>query len=305
LTTAAEFLAIVNPAAGGGRGGKLAPAAIERVQALGIAVRVVETKAAGDATAIAREAYAKGTRNFLAVGGDGTSYEIVNGLFPEALHGGAVRKPTLGFLPLGTGNSFLRDFTTHGVEHTIASLKAGKRRACDVIRLTHAGGDIYYMNLLSLGFPADVGETANRRFKGMGELGYIRAVFAHVANLEHRGFAHKVDQAAEWDREPVLFLTFSNSKFTGGKMMIAPDADPCDGAIEYVRWGPIGRAGLITTLPRLFTGTHINHPLARRAAAKRVEFDLDGPVNVMIDGESLRLQCKSLEILPGAMDIVA
>jgi diacylglycerol kinase (ATP) len=309
LTTGADFLAIVNPAAGGGRGGKMAPAAIERVRGLGITVHVAETAAAGDATAIARDAYAEGTRNFLAVGGDGTSYEIINGLFPEALQSGGVTgsggKPTLGFLPVGTGNSFLRDFTTQGVEHTIASLRAGKRRACDVIRLTHAGGDIYYMNLLSLGFPADVGETANRRFKGMGELGYIRAVFAHVANLEHRGFAHKVDGAADWDREPVLFLTFSNSKFTGGKMMIAPNADPCDGAIEYVRWGPIGRAGLVATLPRLFTGTHIHHSLARRAAAKRVEFQLDGPVNVMIDGESLRLECKSLEILPGAMDIVA
>ena len=305
MTTGAEFLAIVNPAAGGGRGGKMAPAAIERVRELGITVRVVETAAAGDATAIARDAYAEGTRNFLAVGGDGTSYEIVNGLFPEALHGGATGKPTLGFLPVGTGNSFLRDFTTQGVEHTIVSLKAGKRRACDVIRLTHAGGDIYYMNLLSLGFPADVGETANRRFKGMGELGYIRAVFAHVANLKHRGFAHRVDGAAEWDRDPVLFLTFSNSKFTGGKMMIAPNADPCDGAIEYVRWGPIGRAGLVATLPRLFTGTHIHHSSARRAAAKHVEFQLGGPVNVMIDGESLRLECKSIEILPGAMDIVA
>ncbi len=139
----------------------------------------------------------------------------------------------------------------------------------------------------------------------MGELGYIRAVFAHLANLEHQAFPHRVDGADEWDRGRVLFLTFSNSKFTGGKMMIAPKADPSDGEIEYVRWGPIGRAGLVVTLPRLFTGTHINHALASRAAVKKVEFALDGPVNVMIDGESLRLQCQSLEILPGAMDIVA
>ena len=302
MTAGGEFLAIVNPAAGGGRCGKLAPATIERVRELGIAVRVAETSRAGEATEVARRGYAEGTRNFFAVGGDGTSYEIINGLFPEALTGG---RPTLGFLPLGTGNSFLRDFTTDGLAHTLAALKSGSRRSCDVIRLTHPGGDIYYMNLLSLGFPADVGETANRRFKGMGELGYIRAVFAHLANLEHQAFPHRVDGADEWDRGRVLFLTFSNSKFTGGKMMIAPKADPSDGEIEYVRWGPIRRAGLVMTLPRLFTGTHINHALASRAAVKKVEFALDGPVNVMIDGESLRLQCQSLEILPGAMDIVA
>lgn len=302
MTASAEFLAIVNPAAGGGRCGKLASATIERVRGLGIAVRVAETSRAGEATEIARRAYLEGLRNFFAVGGDGTSYEVINGLFPEALASG---KPTLGFLPLGTGNSFLRDFTTDGLAYTLAALKSGSRRQCDVIRLTHASGDIYYINLLSLGFPADVGETANRRFKGMGELGYIRAVFAHLANLEHQSFPHRVNSAGEWDRGKVLFLTFSNSKFTGGKMMIAPNADPADGAIEYVRWGPIGRAGLMATLPRLFTGTHIKHPLAKRAPAKTVEFALDRPVNVMIDGESLHLQCKSLEILPGAMDIVA
>lgn len=302
MTAGGEFLAIVNPAAGGGRCGKLAPAAIEQVRGLGIAVRAVETSRAGQATEIARRGYAEGTRNFFAVGGDGTSYEIINGLFPDALASG---KPTLGFLPLGTGNSFLRDFTTDGLAHTLAALKSGNRRSCDLIRLTHTGGDIYYMNLLSLGFPADVGETANRRFKGMGELGYIRAVFAHLANLEHQAFPHRVNGADEWDCGPVLFLTFSNSKFTGGKMMIAPKADPSDGEIEYVRWGPIGRAGLVVTLPRLFSGTHINHALASRAGVKKVEFALDGPVNVMIDGESLRLQCQSLEILPGAMDIVA
>jgi YegS/Rv2252/BmrU family lipid kinase len=296
-----KFLAIVNPAAGGGRCGKLAPATIERVRQSGMEVTVEQTSRAGEATELARNAYAEGFRNFLAVGGDGTSYEIVNGLFPDALSGG---RPSLGFLPLGTGNSFLRDFTKRGVERTLEALATDARRPCDVIRLRHAQGELYYMNLLSLGFPAEVGETANRRFKSMGELGYLRAVFAHLVKWEHVSFPHRLDEMGAWDRGKTLFLTFSNSKFTGGKMMIAPKADPADGFIEYVRWGPIERLGLVATLPRLFTGTHIDHPLASRAAVKRVDFELGGPVNVMIDGESLRLECRALEILPGAMDII-
>jgi diacylglycerol kinase (ATP) len=302
VTTGDAFLAIVNPAAGGGRCGKRAPRAIEAVRALGIAVNMAVTTRVGDAITIARNAYANGTRNFLAVGGDGTSYEIVNGLFPEALTG---EKPTVGFLPLGTGNSFLRDFTKDPLKYTMESLRQGRRRACDVIRLTHAGGELYYMNLLSLGFPADVGETANRRFKGMGAVGYIRAVFAHIKTLEHQSFPHRVNGEGEWDRDPVLFLSFNNSKFTGGTMMIAPDAASHDGQIEYVRWGPIGKPGLIATLPRLFTGSHIRHPLARRAEVTRVDFQLEAPVNVMIDGESLHLNCRSIEVLPSAMEIVA
>jgi YegS/Rv2252/BmrU family lipid kinase len=296
-----RFLAIVNPAAGGGRCGRLAPAALERVRKAGIELEVAQTKKAGEATTLARDAYAKGQRNFLAVGGDGTAFEIVNGLFPEAATQG---RPVLSFLPLGTGNSFLRDFTTRGVEHTIEALRERKRRPCDVLRLRHSGDDIYFINLLSLGFPADVGELTNRRFKGLGELGYIFGVIAQLAGLRHLAFPHRLKDAEDWDRRRCLFLTFSNSKFTGGKMMIAPKADPSDARIEYVRWAPVGRLQLLWTFPRLFTGTHIDHPLASRAATERIDLDLAEPVNAMVDGEILRLKCRSIEILPGTLDVV-
>ena len=296
-----QFLAIVNPAAGGGRSGQLAAGMLERIRHAGIALTIAHTTHAGEATDLARQAYAKGTRNFLAVGGDGTSFEIINGLFPAAENHG---RPTLGFLPLGTGNSFLKDFTRRGVEHTIAALQKNSRRSCDVIRLRHARGELYFLNLLTLGFPADVAETTNRRFKRWGELGYILGVLTRLVQLEHLAFPHRLAEAAEWNRAPALFLSFNNSKFTGGHMMIAPNADPTDGLIEYVRWGPIGRLGLIWTLPRLFTGTHIHHRRASRAATKRIDFELAGPVNVVVDGESMRLECQSLEILPSALDAI-
>jgi len=297
----ASFLAIVNPAAGGGKCERLAEVALERVRGAGVAVDAVFTTRAGEATNITRAAYERGVRGFLAAGGDGTSFEIINGLFPEALSNG---RPALGFLPLGTGNSFLKDFTERGLEHTIEALRTGRRRACDVIRLWHSGGGLYYLNLLSLGFPADVGELVNRRFKGWGQLGYLVGVFVRLAELAHSSFPHRVNGASEWDRRPSLFLSFNNSKFTGGKMMIAPKADPCDGQIEYVRWEPISRMGLVRMLPRLFTGTHINDPRASRAGAERVELQIDGPVNAMIDGEILRLEIKSIEILPSALDAI-
>jgi diacylglycerol kinase family enzyme len=297
-------LAIVNPAAGGGRCGKLAREALERVRrALGANradLEVVETRRGGEATEIARSAYRQGLRHFLAVGGDGTSYEIVNGVFPESLEQGRI---SLGFLPLGTGNSFLRDFTVKGVEHTIGAIAEGRMRNCDVIRARHAGGDIYFINVLNLGFPADVAELTNRRFKSLGETGYILSVFGRLAWLSFGTFPHRVG-GGDWDRRPCLFLAITNSKFTGGKMMIAPKADSGDGKIEYVRWGPIGRARLLWNFPRLFTGTHIDHPLASRASAEHIEFDLKGPVSVVVDGETMRLDLRSIEILPGALDVI-
>ena len=297
-----RFLAIVNPAAGGGRCGRLADAALERLRDAGIELEVARTNRTGEAIALARSAYRRGVRKFLAVGGDGTAFEIVNGLFPEALSDRT--RPALGFLPLGTGNSFLKDFTARGVEHTIEALQSGSMRACDVIRLRHSGGELYYLNLLSLGFPADVGELVNRRFKSWGQFGYIAGVFVRLAGLQHSSFPHRIGDSGEWYRRAALFLSFNNSKFTGGNMMIAPKAEATDGQIEYVRWGPISRLGLVRMLPRLFTGTHINDPRASRSAAQKIELEIDRPVNVMIDGEIMRLECRSIEILPSALDAI-
>jgi len=144
-----------------------------------------------------------------------------------------------------------------------------------------------------------------RRFSSWGELGYITAIFLTLARFNRRPFPVRVESETEFDRRRCLFLTFSNSKFTGGTMMIAPHAEINDGLVEYVRWGPIGRLGLIRNLPTLYDGTHIQHPLAERKAARRVEFDLDGPVDVMVDGEVLTLHCEELDVLPGSLNVVA
>src|SRR5579863_9546503 len=289
------YLAIVNPAAGGGRSRKLLGPALDRLQAGGLEVKVASTHGPGQATEIAREAYERGVRNFIAVGGDGTSYEVVNGLYPQAL---STERPTLGFLPLGTGNSFLRDFSDRGVEHAIESLLAGRSRACDVMRLRHRTGVIYYINLLSMGFSADVATLRARRFSAWGELGYVTSIFLTLAKFNRRPFPVRVEGDAGFDDRRCLFLTFNNSKFTGGTMMIAPKAQIDDGLIEYVRWGPIGRVGLIRNLPGLYDGTHVQHRLAERKAVRRIEFDLDAPIDVMVDGEVLTLHCEELDVLP-------
>lgn len=297
-----RFLAVVNRAAGGGRCGKLVDEAVSRLRAGGVDLELAETTRPRHASEIARAAYACGQRNFLAVGGDGTSYEIINGLFPQAQAG---ELPTLAFLPLGTGNSFLRDFSERGLEHATQALLSDRRHACDVLRLTHREGVLHYINLLSMGFAADVAAVRIRRFKKMGELGYLLALFVCLARLDRRAFPVRLDGDARVDARRCLFLTFNNSKFTGGKMMIAPKAEIADGLIEYVRWGPIGRLGLLRNLPGLYDGTHINHPLAERHPATHIEFQLDAPVDVMVDGEVLRLHCEKLDVLPGALEVVA
>jgi len=295
-----RFFAIVNPAAGGGKSAKLAGPALARLREKGLHIDVIASTGPGHAVQLAREAYTQGYRKFLAVGGDGTAHEILNGVFARKP---AAERISLGFLPLGTGNSFLRDFTDQGAEGSLYALIANRTRPVDLIRLTHASGEIFSFNILSVGFTADVGALTNRVFKPLGHLGYLFGVLVRVVQLKRRAFVLRSDDEKEWDTRRSLFLTFNNSKFTGGTMLIAPDADPSDGLIEFVRWGPIGRLGLLRMLPKLYDGTHIHHPLASRKAVKHVEFKIPVPVDVLIDGEIFSLECKSLDILPSAVDL--
>src|SRR5260370_25985655 len=224
-------------------------------------------------------------------------------MFPGAItpNGDA---PTLGFLPLGTGNSFLRDFGDQGVEHAMQALLERRSRAWDVLGLKHREGVLHYINVLSVGFAADVNILRQRRFKSSGQLGYWVSIFLGLAQLKRRPFPVRVAGESEYDRRPCLFLSFNNSKFTGGTMMIAPSAATDDGLIDFVRWGPIGRAGLIWNLGGLYDGTHVRHPMAESKKEPRVEFDLSGPIDVMVDGEALTGQCDAIDVFPSAARVV-
>ncbi len=297
---AEQYLAIVNPAAGGGRCGREATAALANLRASGLDIHAVETGAPGEATQIVREAFREGVRRFIAVGGDGTGFEIVNGLFPEAFHEQQV--PTIGFLPLGTGNSFLRDFTTEGAIYSRKALVERKRRRCDVIRLEHRDGELFYINILSFGFVADVCTVANRRFKRLGEAGYGLGVVTKLVDLQTRPIPLALD-GGPFDERPKTFISINNSRFTGGKMMMAPNADACDGVAEIISVGELSRVGLLRTFPKIFKGTHVAHPAVESRQARKLEFRVDRPMDAMIDGEVISVWPERLEVLHQALEV--
>lgn len=286
------MIAIVNGAAASGRCGRRAAAVLAPLGA-----ELWFTEGPGHATELAEKAAGQAER-VLAVGGDGTTFEVLNGLFA------ADRRPALGIVPLGTGNSFLRDFELQEPEAAVAAIRAGRRRACDVVRATHDGGELVYLNLLSVGFSAGVGDLTNRRFKRLGPGGYGLAVLGRLATLSCPIFPHRLDGGPLDDR-PVTLLSFSNSRFTGGTMRMAPEADPSDGALDVIRIGPMGRRRLATAFPKIFQGTHVAMPEVDQGRARRVAFDLAAPVAVMVDGEVLHLRLRALEVLPGAIEVLA
>lgn len=301
--TRAPFAAIINPQAGNGRCGQRAPDALAELKAQGLEVQAHYTQAPGDATRIARELAERGQRSFIAVGGDGTSYELLNGLAPWlAPEDPSAPRITLGFLPLGTGNSFLRDFGAGDTQSAIAALAQHRVRPCDVLRLEHDTGALHYLNLLSLGFVTDICSLTNRHFKPLGASGYALGVVATLAKLTRRTVKMRPDGRAPWE-QTMVFVCVCNSRFTGGRMMMAPYADTNDGMADVVVCD-MDRLTLITTFPKIFQGLHVHHRGVSSSRIRSLEFSETEPLDMMIDGELVRHIPKRIDVRPAALDVL-
>jgi len=291
---------IVNGAAGGGRARQRISEALRELHNAGLETEVHRTAHPAHATELAREAADAGHRKFITMGGDGTSFEVINGLFAAA----PPETPfQLGLIPLGTGNSFLRDFEVTDTDEAIRRIVRGKSGPCDVLRVSHRDGILHYMNILSIGFSASAGELTNRRFKPFGAAGYILAVVSSLASLQHPQDPIRVDGTELVDDRAATLLSFSNSKFTGGAMMMAPSADTADGKLDVIRVGKLSRIELLRAFPRIFQGTHTTMPIVEEQQVKRVDFLEEREQPVMIDGEIMHLALRSIEVMPGALEL--
>ena len=296
-----RWLTIVNPAAGHGRCRRHAQTELAALREAGADLDVRTTEAPGHAGELAREAWRSGVSDFLAVGGDGTCFEVLNGLAGRAEPG---RRARIATLPLGTGNSFLRDYGIVDAKGAAAALLADARRTVDVVHCEHRDGVLHYLNIVGLGFAARAGAMTNRRFKSFGRHGYVLAVVGCVVRMRTPTFPLRLD-GGPLDERPCSMLSVCNSRFTGGDMMMAPAADAADGLLDVVRIGPLGRVRLLRAFPRIFKGTHVELPEVECSRARRVDFPDGEPIDAMIDGEVRTLALRSLQVAPGAIDVVA
>jgi YegS/Rv2252/BmrU family lipid kinase len=295
----APYYAIVNGAAGSGRCEKLAPEALGALERRGVSLEVTNTEAPKHATELAMQAAKSGRRRFLSVGGDGTAAEVVNGLIAA----GVSRECELAMLPLGTGNSFLRDFGITDLEAAAATIERDSSHPIDVLRLTHEEGVQHFINTMGTGFVARAGELTNERFKFLGAAGYVAAVLVCVVRLRYEETVLRY--ASETDDARTVLTSFSNSQYTGGSMRMAPDASVDDGLLDVVRAGALGRVALTSAFARIFSGTHTALDEVWTRQVDHVEFVNPSCQAVLIDGDLFHLTPRSIDVLPGAIQLIA
>ncbi|HEY2994435.1 MAG TPA: diacylglycerol kinase family protein [Methylomirabilota bacterium] len=289
-------LLVVNPAAGGGRTERLWRDLRDDLHRRGFAFEWTTTTGPGRATDLAREAAEAGVSLVVAVGGDGTLNEVVNGAV-----GDERPRPVVGAILTGRGRDAARNFGIAADPRQAARrLVEGIETTVDLVRAEWPGGaHRWVVSAAGAGFDAAVAARAATR-RGPGTLSYLLSVVTTLSQHATVPAEIEADGERAWTG-PLTAAVVANGAHYGGGMKIAPAANPADGRLDLVVLGDLGRLELLCWLPTVYRGRHLANPKIRTRAARRVTVRSDRPLPVHVDGEPAPPTPVTLTIRPGAL----
>ncbi|HXV57684.1 MAG TPA: diacylglycerol kinase family protein [Gaiellaceae bacterium] len=299
-----DVVFVVNPASANGSTRRRWPEIAHRLAELGLAGETLFTERRGHAADLTREAAAAGARLVVAVGGDGTVNEVVNGL----LAGEGPDPPELAAIPRGTGTDFVRHFgIPTGLEQAARVALEGETRTIDAGRVTFkawSGEDesAFFVNAASAGMSGAVAQRANASSKALGgRASFLWATLAVFA----RWHASEVEVEVDDERRSGLMYDaiVANCRYLGGGMAMCPEAEPDDGLLDVLLIGDITRRDLALTLPKVYRGTHLPHPKAEALRGRRIAVTSQTPLPVELDGEQPGTTPAAFEVLPAALSL--
>lgn len=292
---------IVNARAGRGKIRGDIPQMVEHLERRGLEYEIRETQHRGHATEIARRSLEEGKRFLVAVGGDGTIHEVVNGMIENdaALDPEAV----LGVVAGGTGCDFIKTFGIPPMApHAVAHLDGDGSFPIDVGKITYVEDGVetirYFANIAEVGLGAEVVARAARLPRFLGPTVYFFAFWLSLGG--HEPARVKVDLVDRAYEGPMNNMVVANGQFFGGGMKIAPRAAPTDGLfdvqIEHAR-----KREAIAIMPKVYKGTHVPHPDIKQSKRVRLAIDAERPLLIEADGEVLGRTPASFEVLKEAI----
>jgi YegS/Rv2252/BmrU family lipid kinase len=282
------MLFIVNPIAGQGAAERAIPQIDGLAKVSQFDYKMVVTEHPGHAIELSQQAAIDRYKYVIAVGGDGTSNEVLNGLMQAWDRG--YRETVMGVIGVGRGNDFAYGFgILPGLDHGFAIIQNNNVRPMDVGIIT--GGNYpsgrYFGNGVGIGFDAVVGFQAAKLVHLHGFLNYIVAALRTIFLYFH---APKV--RIEYDGESItqaaLMVSIMNGRRMGGGFMMAPHASPNDGKLDMCIASQVSRMGILGLIPKFMKGTQSSSPHIKFLAGSRIIVTaIEGSLPVHADGETI------------------
>lgn len=302
-----EWLTIVNPNAGKGRGGKDWKLIEYHLNKKEILFDVKFTAEKGHAIRLTHEAVMDGYRKVITVGGDGTLNEVVNGIFS-----GEACPPTditLGLIPVGTGNDWGRMFGIPIDYEKAAGIIGGGRQMLHDIGVVHYSDGAerkqrYFINIAGLGFESLVVKRTNyQKERGHGGKAiYFYNLLMSLLSYKNTGAEIMIDGIKK--SAQVFSINVGNGRYCGGGMRQTPAALPDDGLLDVTVINGISKIDIIRNLGMLYDGTILSHPKIDGYKCKNLKVSSESPVWVEADGESLGHTPAEFSIIPAGINIV-
>ena len=294
---------IVNPFAGGGATRRKWPHISELLRDSGLSFDHEFTEGPGHGIELAREAAAQGYELVIAIGGDGTVNEVVNGLVDDTGKGRA----TLGIIGMGTGGDAIRTLgIPHDYEKACRLFSNFRKVTIDLGAVEYMSGSQrerrIFLNTAGLGFDAAVVERHRElHLKRKGTIPYVRSLVLALVGHSNKRVTLKVDRAVE--EQQVFTIVVNNGRYFGGGMKVAPDADLSDGLLDVIIIGDMSRPEFLWNFPRVYRGTHITHPKVSTYQAKSIEVESEDGLLLQADGELLGQAPARLWVVPAALSV--
>lgn len=300
------MLVIANPAAGRGRNAVL-PRLRTALDASGLAHQVEVTRGPGHATELAAAAVTtRDLRYVVAVGGDGTVHEVVNGLV-DAETGTARRDDiVLGVVAGGSGCDFIRTFGLDRAPETVVRhLASDAVQRIDLGRVRYTSLDgapatSVFANIAEVGWGSEVTDRANRLPRFLGSARYVISILMTTRAM--RQVEMRVAVAHTEVVEPITEVVVANGQFFGGNLKVAPRALPDDGRFNVQTWRS-RPSEVLKELPRVRVGEHLDRPDIREWQSPTVVVDGVESLLVEADGEVLGRTPAEFDVLPGVIDL--
>jgi diacylglycerol kinase (ATP) len=301
-------LFIVNPIAGSGRAHRLVPRIEAWLAGQRIDARILETREPGHAERLAAAASDLGHDRVIAVGGDGTVQEVLNGLLSSGV-GADGGKPAMGLVPSGRGNDLARSVNLPVDPMACLPIALGDAtHPFDVGRAEGADGSRRHFGAAGgVGFDAAVAHTmaVHRRFWMRGEAGYFLGTLNELRR--YRNSELEVTLIGDGEDRVVsqrfLFVAFANGPYYGGGMQICPDARTDDGWLDVCLVGDLSRFAALRELPGIYQAKHLRNPMVEIVRARRLRIEGDGATRVHLDGEPFGNVPIVVTLLPGAVSV--